>query len=498
MPASAPSAALPSPPPPPYRPLAIAAVVAAIGHAVLIWGIPRLHADPISGLRSEALETRIIAAAPEADEAQTDFQQLTPPPPAPPASPPEPAPPPRPTPAPSPDPAPQPEAAPDTPAEAPTPAEPVPSTAITPDTAAADPARSSIHSLSEMPSLIAGISEVTVGGSAGPRPVPPMLTGNQTKTVLAQMSNVIEGLARLPRSSELIYTTTYMRGSEAIPGRTTLSWHHDKHYYDARWVEYNVKLGNDSYRSSGAVAPQGLAPVTGAWDTTVRNAIRFNHADQIATITPEGGAATQLPASTGTQDRISAILQIGALIGGQPERFPTGTRIAVPVLHRNSLEQWTFTVEAEESLTALSDQPVPTVRLVYEAGSTAGGTALAPPAGASAPATAASAALVQAGPPLNTPAGQAASAESIRRMVVWLGPTLDFLPVRWRIEQANGNVADHLLRSAVEQRVLSSLPPPADSLPGQPAPAASAASPSDTASKPAEAPRFAFPESGGG
>ncbi|ARU06314.1 hypothetical protein CCO03_17985 [Comamonas serinivorans] len=482
-------AALSSPPlpRPPYKPLAIAAVVAALGHAVLIWGLPQFQ-SPITGLRSEAMETRIIDA-PQADEAQTDFQALTPPP-----QPPKPAPRPAPTPSPAPAAAPAEDAAQDDPEPEADPVEENRPADRPADQSAtsSEPPRASLRSLSEQPSLIEGIPKVTFGGGSGAQPVRAMLTGNQTKTVLAQMSDGIEGQARLARPSDLSYVTTYTRGGEAIPGRTTLAWRHDKRYYQAKWVETNVKLGNNSYLSTGAVAPQGLAPVTGTWDTTARDTIAFNYDAQQAVITSAAGGTTRLPVQTGTQDRISAVLHLGALLAGQPERFPTGTRIEVPVLVKDHLETWTFTLEAEESLTALNNQPVPTVRLVLDAaGSPTAAPSLANPA--SAPAGAASAPLVQAGPRLATQPPVTAGPDALRRMVVWLGPTLDFLPVRWRIELANGDVSDHLLRSAVEQRVLSSLPPPADALPdgrGSPPPASPPAA--------GGTPRPAFPEGGGG
>ena len=487
---TAPTAAIaPTTPKPPHRQLAVAAAVAAIGHALLLWGLPRLPHD-ISGLKSPALETRIIAA-PLADQAQdSNFTPAAPMPPAPPPqTTPQPPQPPAPTPAPTPEPALSPAA--DAPAPAqPDTAAPAPSTSPSAAPAAPSPATSSLASMTDQPTLINAIPTVTFGGSAGAQPVRPMLTGNQTKTVLGQMATAVEGRARLARAADLSYETRYTVGGETVPGRTTLAWRHDRHYYQAKWVENNVKLGNDSYLSTGAVAPQGLAPVTGNWDHAQREAIQIDYAQQIAQLKKPNQPVGSVPIQTGVQDRVSAALHLGAIIAGQPDRFAIGARVQLPVLIDGHTENWTFTVQAQSHLQALEQQDVPVLHLVHQATSAPPGSALPQPvAVAAAPAAsgpAAGASSVQLGPVVK--ANAPASPNTIKQLDLWLGPTLDFLPVRMRIERFNGHVADHLLRSAVEQRVLSSLPPPADALPsasGAPAPS------------PAPAP-FPFPNSGGG
>lgn len=479
---------------PPYRQLAIAAVVAALGHALLIWGIPRLNSQDISGLRTDAMETRIIQA-PLADT-KTDFQAQpdTPAQPVPPAPPPAPTPPaPAPSPTPAAEPAAQSAALPPVPPAPVPPAEPA--EAATP--APASPAHSSLRSLSEQPTLIDRVPSVSFGGGSGAQPVRPMLSGNQTQTVLGQMAKTVSGEARLPRPADLTYETSYVRGGEVIAGRTTLAWRHDKHYYQANWVEHNVKLGSNSYLSTGAVAPQGLAPVTGSWELSARENTLFDYAQQVAIITPPGAlTSVRVPIQTGVQDRISAVLHLGALLAGQPERFPTGTRVQLPLIVGDHVENWTFTVQGEEKVSALTDQEVPVVHLVYEAPSAATPSATSaaagpkPDASSPAPANGASAA-VQLGPIVAT--GSAAqSPASTRRLDVWLGPTLDFLPVRWRIEQFNGDSVTHVARSAVAQRVLSSLPPPADRLPDR-----GPATPASAAGKPSPDARPKFPDSGG-
>ena len=501
MTVTAPSATF-TPPKPPHRQLAIAAAVAAIGHALLIWGLPRMQHD-ISGLQSAAMETRIISA-PLADQANdSNFKPAEPMPPAPPPPPkpvkPPPAPkPPPPAPAPAPEstapaaeptdsPPPPPAPAPaDTQTSAPSPA---PSEAAAPSAAA-----SSLRSVAEQPSLINAIPSTAFGGTSGAQPVRPMLTGNQTRTVLGQMGSAIEGQARLARAADLTYETRYTVAGETLPGRTTLFWRHDKRYYQAKWVENNVKLGNDSYLSTGAVAPQGLAPVTGNWDHALRENIQIDYAQQLALLKKSGEAVGSVPIQTGVQDRVSALLHLGALMAGQPDRFAIGTRVQLPVLVDGRTENWAFTVQAQERMQALDNQDVPVIHLVHQSAAPTGASpaASAPAPTASAPATPSS---VQLGPVVKSPAPTAPRA--IRQMDVWLGPTLDFFPVRLRIERFNGDVAEHLLRSAVEQRVLSSLPPPADSLP--PSKANEAPTPaSSPAPSPAPGERPAFPSSGGG
>ncbi|HAU57335.1 MAG TPA: DUF3108 domain-containing protein, partial [Comamonadaceae bacterium] len=106
-----------------------------------------------------------------------------------------------------------------------------------------------------------------------------------------------------------------------------------------------------------------------------------------------------------TQDRLSVFLQLGALLSAAPERFAVGTRISIPTVSARAADNWTFTVEGEETL----ELPIGTVQAVQ----------------------------LQRLP----------RRDYDQKAQVWLAPKLGYLPVRIRITQTSGDFAELSLRS---------------------------------------------------
>ena len=114
-----------------------------------------------------------------------------------------------------------------------------------------------------------------------------------------------------------------------------------------------------------------------------------------------------MPLAAGTQDRLGVLIQLGARIAGDPERYPPGQTIELPAVRPTGIGRWRFVVEADETLEALKGQNLPTVRLVHEA-----------------------------------------QDDQDVRIELWLGRTLDYLPVRLRITEAGGDTVEHDLVTA--------------------------------------------------
>ena len=106
----------------------------------------------------------------------------------------------------------------------------------------------------------------------------------------------------------------------------------------------------------------------------------------------------------GAQDRLSVFMQLAALLASDPTRYRPGTRIAMQTVSAREAEPWTFVVEADETLN-LAEASYATVRVVR--------------------------------PPRR---------EFDARVEVWMARSLDYLPARIRITQANGDVVDQQLR----------------------------------------------------
>ncbi len=106
----------------------------------------------------------------------------------------------------------------------------------------------------------------------------------------------------------------------------------------------------------------------------------------------------------GAQDKLSALLQLGALVAGEPGRFPGGTTIAFQAADAHRAELWNFKVGSTESLD-LPGGMVTALKLSKEP-----------------------------------------TAEFDQRIEVWLAPDMAYLPVRLRITEASGAFADLLWR----------------------------------------------------
>ena len=378
--------------------LAATALVIAL-HALLLVGLPELGRIIRPGVLGTAFVTRMIAPPAPAPLARPAA--------APPAAPVAAAPPPvaqadrarAPTP---------PRPARPRPTEPPPPvvadnpsAQPSPDTPPTPRSAQANSAATAEAS------LLGPRPPGSFGGGSAEQPITPPLAGAEAAAALQSAAGASDVPATVPPAASVSYRTEVYIGGQAVTLTTTLNWRQDGHQYDARWTLYGPRFGDHSRSSTGLLAPQGLVPVDAALRTTEAQTVRFDYATQQLLF-----ASGSAPLRAGTQDRLSVLLQLGAWLAGDAARYPVGSRIELPAAHAHGPGTWRFEVEAEERLVALKGQELPTLRLVH------------------APQDAADA-----------------------RLEVWLGRSLNYLPVRLRITEANGDTVEHTMQSAYTQQV---------------------------------------------
>ena len=100
-----------------------------------------------------------------------------------------------------------------------------------------------------------------------------------------------------------------------------------------------------------------------------------------------------------------AVELVAALLAADPQRFPTGTMLSMQTVSQREAEVWQFGVEKAESL----DLPYGNVMAIK----------------------------------LNRKPRR----EFDQHIEIWFAPTLDYLPVRLRITNANGDQVDQMLRA---------------------------------------------------
>jgi len=153
-----------------------------------------------------------------------------------------------------------------------------------------------------------------------------------------------------------------------------------------------------TWTSKGQLGDSGLQPIR--FGDKPRGAELATHFQRDKGIISFSANNPDVPLQAGAQDKLSALLQLSALVAGAPERYPAGTSIRFQAADAHRAEIWSFVAAARETL----DLP---------------------------------------GGRLNAlPFTKEPTVEFDQRIEVWLAPDLQYLPVRIRITEANGAFAD--------------------------------------------------------
>lgn len=187
-----------------------------------------------------------------------------------------------------------------------------------------------------------------------------------------------------------------------LPVTTTARfiWQLQGDRYHGQWNVQVPILGERRQRSEGKVTADGLAPDVYTEQVKVEKTARFDYAAKkirFSDGTPDGALVP------GTQDRLTISMQLGMLIAAAPGRHPAGSVMVVPTAGVRHVDPWHWRVVGNETLT-LAGQPVTCIkleRLPQEADDS--------------------------------------------HIDLWLAPSLEYLPVRLRVVQSDGDLVDQQL-----------------------------------------------------
>lgn len=364
--------ALPGVPRPPWRALALLAAAVLLAHLALLGLAPLAGGPQPSPLAGKFVaRTIVISPPPEPVAAPAPAPPAASKPPAPkparPRPPARPAAPAAPSPPPSDSPAPE-QAA---PAEATGPAEPAAAEAASEPAAGAAAGAPSDGSS-------AG------AGAAGQAEAPPP--------------------THVPGSVQLAFAVTGQMGSAPMQGVFgTLVWQQDGQQYDAQLSLRFLFKTIRSQHSNGLIGAGGIEPARFSDKRRSEVAAHFMREQGQVVFSNNAPSVPLLP---GAQDRLSVMLQLGALMAGDPARYPPGGAFAIQTVGPRDADLWIFKVEEDEHL--------------------------------------------------SLPAGEFNARKLTRnprkpyddKVELWLAPELGYLPVRIRQTLANGDFADFQLRDA--------------------------------------------------
>lgn len=202
----------------------------------------------------------------------------------------------------------------------------------------------------------------------------------------------------IPPPMLLRYQLTARAKQRPVEGTSELAWRHDGGSYEARFEVAAADSPARVQHSAGGIDDAGLHPVRFGDRSRGEQAAHFDREGRRVVFSNNRPA---VPLAAGAQDRLSVLLQLAALVAGDPGRFPTGATVVLQTATTREAQAWVFTVEGEERL------ELPGGELV---------------------------ALKLTRPP---------QGEFDQRVEVWLAPGQAYVPVRLRLTQRNGDWADH-------------------------------------------------------
>ncbi|MDN4591117.1 DUF3108 domain-containing protein [Xenophilus aerolatus] len=207
---------------------------------------------------------------------------------------------------------------------------------------------------------------------------------------------------KVPPSVKLDFTVTGQQGVQPMSGVFgELIWLQDGSQYNARLALRVLFRTIRSRTSVGRVGPGGLEPQR--FSDTRRSEVATHFVRESGQIV-FSSTTTPAPLQPGAQDELSVILQLSALLAGDPARHGPGSSFSIQTAGTRDAEVWSFSVDGDEA---------------------------------------------QA-----TPAGEFQARKLTRlprkpfdrKIELWLAPELGWLPVRIRQTEPNGDWADLQLR----------------------------------------------------
>ncbi|MBB3180034.1 DUF3108 domain-containing protein [Variovorax sp. Sphag1AA] len=360
-------------PRPRWRTLAVVTAIVLAGHLAVLGLAPVIVGAPSTPSVDKFITRTIIVAPPAVSE------------------PPAPAPPPKVEAKPAPKPRPHPVARPRPVAPAPAPAPEV----------AAPTQPDSQDLVSQAPPETAPVPQESPPGDASSG------TGQGTGTGEGDTGGNIPVSAplRISGSVRLAFAATAQQGAQPMQGAFgDLVWQQDGTHYDASLSIKFLFMTFRSTRSTGVIGPTGIEPLRYSDKRRTEVASHFVR-DQKTVIFSNNSPA--VPLLAGAQDRLSVVLQLGALMAGDPGRYPPNSVIAVQTVGTSDAEIWAFTLSGEEQV------------------------------------------AVQAGEFTARKLTRSPRKPFDDKIELWLAPELGYLPVRIRQTQPNGDFIDLQLREKV-------------------------------------------------
>ena len=208
---------------------------------------------------------------------------------------------------------------------------------------------------------------------------------------------------QIPDSVRLKYRASAEGQGISLSASGELHWQHDGRHYEARLSVGNF-LRTRVQTSRGQIGSQGLMPIRFSDRSGSERAAHFERGpDGLGGHVVFSANSPNLALAPLAQDRLSVLLQLAAMLAGEPARFPQGAEFSLQVVGPRDADIWVFRLEGQELL-ELPVGALQTQKLTRQA-----------------------------------------RREHDQKVEVWLAQAMGYLPVRIRITEPNGNFVDQKL-----------------------------------------------------
>lgn len=207
-----------------------------------------------------------------------------------------------------------------------------------------------------------------------------------------------------PAAGRFEFNAIQTKGAQTQTAFGTLDWATDGNTYQLQLESKAAIFSVFRQTSVGRLSANGLQPERFS-DKRFNRSERATHFQRDKGIISFANNKPNAPLLSGAQDQLSMMLQLSGIVGGNPAQAQAQRSIQLQVASTDEADLWVFSVEGVQTI-------------VLPAGTT---TALH---------------LVRA-----------PRKEFDRRVELWLAPSLDYMPVRLKQTEQNGDTLDLLLRS---------------------------------------------------
>lgn len=183
---------------------------------------------------------------------------------------------------------------------------------------------------------------------SSPIPSPSIASAAGQGSAAAQPSMAVR--LQYPPNARLEFEALRVQRGQSTAGSGFLSWKSNGGEYELQIESSVLGLAIFTQQSLGALDTMGLAPERFS-DKRINRSEQATHFRRAQGVVQFSNNKPEAPLLPGMQDRLSVLLQLAGIIGGDPGRYEVVNRIAVPVVGLDFAEIWELNLEKALDIT---------------------------------------------------------------------------------------------------------------------------------------------------